>query len=96
MASSPLDEGDVSMKRIILCTIAAAALFTATTAFAADVIGAIKAIDAEAHTLILDNGETYMLPMKADLSKLKVGDMVKVTYTTKDGKNEVTAIAIGS
>ena len=70
------------MKRILLSTIAAAALFTATAAFAAEVIGAIKAIDTEKHTLLLDNGETYMLPMKADLSKLKVGNMVKVIYTT--------------
>lgn len=80
------------MKRILLSTIAAAALFTTTAAFAADVTGAIKTIDAKKHELVLDNGQSYMLPMKADLSKLKVGEKVKVTFTTKNGKNEVTAI----
>ena len=84
------------MKRILLSTIAAAALFTATTAYATDVTGAIKTIDAKTHAIVLDNGQTYMLPMKADLSKLKVGEKVKVTFTAKNGKNEVTVITVGS
>lgn len=84
------------MKRMILSAISATVLFGATMAFGADVTGAIKSIDDKKHEVVLDNGETYIFPNKMDLSKLKAGEKVKITFKTKGGKHEASSIAAAS
>jgi Cu/Ag efflux protein CusF len=60
--------------------------------------GEVTAVDAKAGTLTV-KAKDKNLNLTADskakgaLEKVKVGDMVKVTYTEKDGKMNATSIA---
>lgn len=55
--------------------------------------GVIKAINAKAETVTLDNKTVYHFPAKFDLSKVKVGEKVAITWTAKGKKDMATAIA---
>jgi hypothetical protein len=55
--------------------------------------GIIKAINTKAETVTLDNKTVYYFPAKFDLSKVKVGEKVAVTWTAKGKKDMATAIA---
>lgn len=81
------------MKRIIISTIAATALLGTGTAFAAEATGAIKSIDTKNHHIMLDNGQTYTFSNKANLSRLKVGEKVKIDYQNKGGRHEASSVA---
>lgn len=82
------------MKKILTPVVAGFALLAATLAFAADATDAIKAIDATARTVTLNDGKVYAFPATVDITKLKVGDKVKITFTTDAaGKNNATAVA---
>ncbi len=72
---------------------------TATTATApmkvsapANVSGAIKKINAKHMYIVLDNGKRYHLPSGFDMSGLKVGEKVTVTYTMKGKLHEASAV----
>ena len=81
------------MRKILAPAVAAAFLLAAGHANAADATGAIKAVDATAHTVTLDDSKVYTFPATVDVSKLQAGDKVKVTYITDAaGKNNATAL----
>ncbi len=54
--------------------------------------GMIKKISAKAETVTLDNKTVYYFPAKFDLSKLKVGDKVAITWTAKGKKDLASKI----
>ncbi|HWK64914.1 MAG TPA: DUF1344 domain-containing protein [Rhizobiaceae bacterium] len=81
------------MKGMILPSLTAVALIAATGAYAAQATGSIKSMDSKAHTLTLDNGTVYQLPSKQDMSKMKAGEKVKITYQSKGGKHMATSVA---
>jgi len=82
---------DQSLGRIVmtlkrsLAAVLISAMFagTALAAAAQTATGVIKTIDPDKKDIVLDTGGTYMLPAKFDVKKIKVGEKVKVTYTTK-------------
>jgi len=55
--------------------------------------GVIKAINVKAETVTLDNKTVYYFAKKFDLSKVKVGEKVAITWTAKGKKDMATAIA---
>lgn len=55
--------------------------------------GTIKAINAKSETVTLDNKTVYYFPAKFDLSKVKVGEKVAITWTAKGKKDMASAIA---
>ena len=55
--------------------------------------GTIKSINAKAETVTLDNKTDYYFPAKFDLSKVKVGEKVAITWTAKGKKDMASAIA---
>jgi hypothetical protein len=58
-----------------------ATLVSAAPAFAADVTAAIKEINTVTRVVTLEDGKAYVaIRGTIDLTKLKVGDRVKVTY----------------
>ena len=82
------------MKKILMPVVAGLALVAATFAYAADATATIKAVDATARTVTLDDNKVYVFPASVDITKVKVGDKVKITFTTDAaGKNNVTALA---
>jgi len=66
------------MKKILTPVVAGFALLAAGFAFAADATDAIKAIDATARTITLNDNKVYAFPANVDISKVKVGDKVKM------------------
>ena len=82
------------MNKLLTPVVAAFAVMAATFAYAADATGAITKIDAPTRTVTLADGKAYVFPATVDITKLKVGDKVKITFTTDAaGKNNATAIA---
>jgi Cu/Ag efflux protein CusF len=82
------------MNKLLTPVVAAFAVMAATVAFAADATGNITKIDAPTRAVTLADGKVYVFPAAIDITKLKVGDKVKVTFTTDTaGKNNATAVA---
>ena len=80
--------------RILFGAVAAASLIgLAGAAFAADATGTIKSLDTAKNMVTLDNGATYEAGKSVNLSGLKVGEKVKVTYTQSGKMMDATAIS---
>lgn len=78
--------------RSFLIPAALIASVMATGAFAADATGAIKAIDAKAMTVTLEDGSVYKLPASVKADSLKVGEKVMIAYDKKGTDNEASAV----
>ena len=84
------------MRKVLLAAILATSVLSAQ-AFAADstAAGAIKALDAAKCTITLADGKVYQFAAKCDFSKLKVGDKVTITFTTKGTENDASKVVAG-
>jgi Cu/Ag efflux protein CusF len=60
------------------------------------VSGSINSIDPKARQITLDNGTTYTLQSKVQLSSLAVGDKVTVNTETKGKKHLVNKVTKNS
>ena len=80
------------MNRLLIPTLAALMTLSASSVSAAEITDKIKSMDAEAHTVTLDDGKVYTFAQDYDLSKLKTGDEVDITFETNDGKNDATDV----
>jgi uncharacterized protein (AIM24 family) len=79
--------------RMLTCTVAAAALFGASSvAFAADATGKITSVDTSKDMITLDNGSSYVAPKSMKLSDFKVGEKVTVSFTKAGDKMDATSI----
>jgi Cu/Ag efflux protein CusF len=63
-------------------------------AFAADVEGKIKSVDASEKTFTLEDGTKVWIGESASMDKLKEGSDVKASYEEKDGKNMATSVEV--
>ena len=81
-----------------LAVLAAAGLSSAAFADTAPstATGAIKALDAKACTVTLDNSTVYHFDAKCDFSKLKVGEKVSITWTAKNNADWASKIVAAS
>lgn len=84
-------------KRVIALMVAVlfCALLIAGIAFAENVKGVIKSVDAEKGTVVVTDKKSgkdvaVIVEHKNKLDKFKAGDDVKVRYEIKDGKNVAT------
>jgi uncharacterized OB-fold protein len=68
------------MRVFASAALATALLGAASVASAADFTGTIKSLDATKGMVTLDNGSTYVAAKSVDVSKLKVGEKVTVSY----------------
>ena len=79
------------MKRVIAALAGATMLMTAGVAVAADVKGAITAVNAQGRTVTI-NGVTYTFPANVDMAGLAVGQTVNLTYATANNVNTVSKV----
>lgn len=86
----------------LLALAPAGAVFAATTTAAVtapaamQASGTIKSLDLTAHTLVLADGSSYVLPADFKLpANLKVGEKVTVHWKMNGTAHDVTAIDIG-
>lgn len=76
--------------RIKAGILAAVLLCLPAGAFAANDEGVIAAIDAEAMTITLENGNTYALPGEFDLEAIAEGMDVVILYEEVEGTRQIT------
>ncbi|MGY6708647.1 MAG: DUF1344 domain-containing protein [Rhizobiaceae bacterium] len=76
--------------------VAAFAAFLATSglANAANDEGQITAIDTDAMTITLDNGNTYRLPGEFNIEAIDVGSQVLIAFDQVDGRRQITDMDI--
>ena len=72
----------------------AALIASAMTAFAAEADGEITRIDQDKGTITLDDGNTYKLPGEFDVSSLKKGMDIVLSYDEVDGEKLIADMQI--
>ena len=77
---------------VTLLTVALALAVSA--AVAADAEGKVQSVDTYARTVTLDNGTTLWAGDGVSLDSVKEGDLVKVSFEERDGKNVATSIEV--
>lgn len=82
------------MRSKILPLVLIAGMTFGGAAFAAatDTAGTIKAIDAKAMTVTLEDGTTYQLPAGFKLDAFKVGEKVSVSWEAKGALKDATGM----
>lgn len=83
---------DKKMKKFNTSALAVFITLAAGSAFAANTTHTVKSVDEKTHTVMLENGNAYIFKATYDLTKVKVGEKVDITYETKNGKHEATAL----
>ena len=81
------------IKRIIPAVLVGAMLAGPAFAAALSMSGVIKTIDTAKNDVVLKGGETFVLPAKFDLKKIKVGEKVKITYEKQGTKMVASDVA---
>lgn len=84
------------MRKLLFPAVAVAMLGSSFAAFAADThtTGTIKAYDAKAMTLTLDNGMTYFLPAGFKDPGLKVGEKVDIAWQMLNSKHQADTVTV--
>lgn len=85
------------MRTLLVPAAFAAVLATSAAGLAATshhVIGTVKAFDANALTLTLDNGSTYTLPHKFKDPGLKTGEKVSLNWEMSGSKKMAEKVRI--
>ncbi|OCW57286.1 DUF1344 domain-containing protein [Hoeflea olei] len=77
------------MKKIAAIVLASAAMIS--TAFAGEIQGVVKAVDADTATVELESGEVFTLAEGVVLQGIEAGTTVKVVFT--DGTTEATEVS---
>ena len=80
------------MKRLLSAVTALAIVTSAGLAMAAAASGTIKSIDTTTRMIVLNDGTKYQADKSVDLSKLKVGEKVTLTFEVKNGENILSAV----
>lgn len=79
------------MKRVIAALAGATLLLTAGVAVAADMKGAITAVNAAARTVTI-GGVTYTFPANVDMAGLAAGQTVTLTFAAANNVNTVSKV----
>lgn len=82
------------MKGFVVAAATTLLIASATGAFAAQDMGPIKSINKTSDSITLADGKEFKLPESIEAEKLKVGEKVRVDYTTDAaGKTTVSNVA---
>jgi hypothetical protein len=86
----------MTMRKFLFPAVAVAMLGSSFAAFAADThtTGTIKAYDAKAMSLTLDNGTTYLLPTGFKDPGLKVGEKVDIAWQMLNAKHQADQVTV--
>jgi len=87
------------MKRVssvLVLAAVAVVMMLAPPAWAADVQGKIKSVDASGRMVTLDNGAQIMIPptLTVERQALQPGANVKASYDEKDGQKVATSFTV--
>ncbi len=79
------------MNKVLAAVTGVALLLAAGVATAADVKGAITAVNAQGRTVTI-GGVTYTFPANVDMAGLAVGQTITLTYATANNINTVSKV----
>lgn len=79
---------------ILVASLGVSSMAMAATAAPSTTEGTIKALDAKAMTLTLNDGSVYGLAKTIKLASLKVGEKVKITWTKVGKVDEASAVVV--
>ena len=87
------------MKRastVLVLAAVAVVMMVAPLAWAGDIQGKIKSVDASGHMVTLDNGTQIMIPptLTVERQALQPGANVKASYDEKDGQKVATSFTV--
>jgi Cu/Ag efflux protein CusF len=82
------------MIRFVVPAALAAVVATSSLALANQTVGTIKAFDAKAMKLTLQDGTIYSLPAGFKDPGLKAGERVQVTWEMQNGQYKASAVVI--
>lgn len=80
------------MKYVVAAVTGVAMMLSAGLAVAAEVKGAITAVNAAGRTVTV-NGVTYTFPANVDMAGLAAGQTVTLTFETANNVNTVSKVA---
>ena len=80
--------------KIVAAVLVTAVMFMGSAVLAAGTAanGTIKALDAKAMTVTLEDGSVYMLPAGFKISGFKVGEKVTLTWEMKNGVKDIDTL----
>ncbi|MBZ7927262.1 DUF1344 domain-containing protein (plasmid) [Ensifer adhaerens] len=76
----------MTIERILPGLLVSTLLAASALAASLSTTGVVKTIDPAKDDIVLQSGETFTLPTKFDVKKLKVGETVKITYVKQGNK----------
>ncbi len=79
---------------ILVASLGVSSMAMAATAAPSTTEGTIKALDAKAMTLTLNDGSVYDLAKSIKMASLKVGEKVKITWTKVGKVDEASAVVV--
>ena len=82
------------MKRLVISAAVAVVALSSSLAFADQTSGTVKAFDAKAMTLILQDGSEYYLPKTFHDPGLKAGEKVSITWAMQNNERMASAVVI--
>lgn len=80
------------MKRTMTAISALAALGLAGAAFAGESTGTVQAVDSPSRTIVLDDGNNYVVADGIQIEVLQPGVEVKVVFEEQGGQKVITEI----
>ena len=80
------------MNKMIAAVLAVGMMIAAGVASAADIKGAITAVNAQARTVSI-GGVTYTVPANVDMAGLAAGQTVTLTFAAANNVNTVSKVA---
>jgi Protein of unknown function (DUF1344) len=82
------------MNRLFVSAALAAVLASSSLAFADQASGTIKAFDAKAMTLTLQDGTEYYLPKTFKDPGLKTGERVQISWAMQNGERMASSVVV--
>ena len=81
------------MRTFAIAAATSVLVVSATSAFAAQDTGTIKSINTSGDSITLSDGKEFKLPESIEAEKLKVGEKIRVEYST-DASGKITVSSV--
>jgi len=78
------------MQRLLLAT--AIALAAATNAQAAETTGTVRSVNTRSDSITLSDGKAYSLPEGIEAESVKVGEKVRIKFTSRHNQNRASSL----
>ncbi|MGT2504683.1 DUF1344 domain-containing protein (plasmid) [Bradyrhizobium guangxiense] len=79
------------MRKSLLAT--AIAVVAATNAQAAETTGTVRSVNTRSDSVTLSDGTTYSLPEGIEAESVKVGEKVRIKFTSSHNQNRASSLA---